>query len=149
MPHTVGPRSALRDHASASDLSVGGVDLQERIDVLLAHLGARASGLSSREVERRVAQFGRNEISRVARHSRVRKLIRQLVHPLALLLWVAAALASASGNQTLAIAIVAVILLNAALAYAQELQGERATEALRELLPPQARVRSGQAPDGG
>ena len=53
----------------------------------------------------------------------------------------AAALASASGNQTLAIAIVAVILLNAALAYMQELQAERATEALRELLPPHARVR--------
>jgi P-type E1-E2 ATPase len=54
---------------------------------------------------------------------------------------VAAALASASGNQTLAVAIVAVILLNAALAYTQELQAERATEALRELLPPHARVR--------
>jgi P-type E1-E2 ATPase len=63
------------------------------------------------------------------------------VHPLALLLWVAAALASASGNQTLAIAIVAVILMNAALAYMQEQQAERATEALRELLPPHARVR--------
>ena len=67
--------------------------------------------------------------------------MRQFVHPLALLLWVAAALSAASGSMTLAIAIVAVIVLNAALAYAQEMQAERATEALRELLPPQARVR--------
>ena len=89
----------------------------------------------------RSQRFGRNEISRTAQGSRVRELVRQLVHPLALLLWVAAALASASGNQTLAIAIVAVILLNAALAYMQEQQAERATEALRELLPPHARVR--------
>jgi magnesium-transporting ATPase (P-type) len=137
----VGAESALRDQASASDLNLGGVDPQERIDVLLAHLGTRASGLSSREAERRVAQFGRNEISRTAQRSRVRELVRQFVHPLALLLWVAAALASASGNQTLALAIVAVILLNAALAYVQELQAERATEALRELLPPHTRVR--------
>ncbi len=108
---------------------------------MLAHLGTRASGLSSREAERRVAQFERNEISRTAQRSWVRELVRQLVHPLALLLWVAAVLASGSGNQTLAIAIVAVILLNAALAYMQELQAERATEALRELLPPHARVR--------
>ena len=109
--------------------------------MLLVHLGTRASGLSSREAERRLAQFGRNEISRTAQRSWVRELLRQLAHPLAMLLWVAAALASASGNQTLAIAIVAVILLNAALAYMQELQAERATEALRELLPPHARVR--------
>jgi calcium-translocating P-type ATPase len=141
MPHAVGSGSVRQDPASASDLGVGVVDPQERIDVLLAHLGTRASGLSSREAERRVAQFGRNEISRTAQRSWVRELVRQLVHPLALLLWVAAALASASGSQTLAIAIVAVILLNAALAYMQELQAERATEALRELLPPHARVR--------
>jgi magnesium-transporting ATPase (P-type) len=96
--------------------------------VLLAHLGTRASGLSSREAERRAAQFGRDELSRAARRSWVRELVRQLVHPLALLLWLAAALASASGNQTLAIAIVAVILLNAALAYTQELEAERATD---------------------
>jgi len=40
-------------------------------------------------------------------------------------LWVAAALAAASGSRTLAIAIVAVIVLNAVLAYAQELQADR------------------------
>ena len=63
------------------------------------------------------------------------------MHPLALLLWVAAALSAVSGSSTLAIAIVAVIVLNAGLAYAQEMQAERATEALRGLLPPRARVR--------
>ena len=143
MRHAVAPVSVRQDRPSASDVGVGVIDPQERIDVLLAHLGTRASGLSSREAERRVAQFGRNEVSRTSKRSWVRELVRQLVHPLALLLWVAAALASASGNQTLAIAIVAVILLNAALAYMQELQAERATEALRELLPPHARVRRG------
>lgn len=50
-------------------------------------------------------------------------------------------LSLAGGNRTLALAIVAVILLNATLPYAQELQAERATEALKELLPPHARVR--------
>ena len=103
---------------------------------------ARGSeGLSSREADRRLTQFGPNEISRTAQSSRIGELVRQFVHPLALLLWVAAALSAVSGSMTLAIAIVAVIVLNAALAYAQEMQAERATEALRELLPPQARVR--------
>jgi hypothetical protein len=69
MPHAVGSGSVRQDPASASDLGVGVIDPQERIDVLLAHLGTRASGLSSREAERRVAQFGRNEISRTAQRS--------------------------------------------------------------------------------
>ena len=109
--------------------------------MLLAHLGTRSAGLSSREADRRLTQFGANEISRTAQSSRIGELVRQFVHPLALLLWVAAALSAVSGSMTLAIAIVAVIVLNAALAYVQEMQAERATEALRELLPPQARVR--------
>jgi calcium-translocating P-type ATPase len=120
-------------------------DPQERIDRLLVHLGTRAEGLSSREAQRRLAQHGPNQISRAAGRSRWRELGRQLAHPLALLLWVAAALAAVSGSLTLAIAIVAVIVLNALLAYAQELQAERATEALRELLPDHARVRRDRA----
>jgi calcium-translocating P-type ATPase len=54
---------------------------------------------------------------------------------LALLLWLAAALAAVSGSGTLAIAIVVVILLNAAFAFWQESQAERAVEALRAYLP--------------
>ena len=104
-------------------------------------MGTRSAGLSTREADRRLTQFGPNEISRTAQSSWIGELVRQFVHPLALLLWVAAALSAASGSATLAIAIVAVIVLNAGLAYVQEMQAERATEALREMLPPQARVR--------
>jgi calcium-translocating P-type ATPase len=47
-----------------------------------------------------------------------------------------------------AIAIVVVILLNAAFAFTQELQAERAVEALRQFLPPRARVlRDGEPRD--
>ncbi len=126
---------------SGPDLGAGAVDPQERIESLMSHLSTRAAGLSSREAERRLTQFGPNEIARGETQSWVVELMRQLVHPLALLLWMAAALSLVSGNQTLAIAIVAVILLNAGLAYVQELQAERATEALKELLPPHARIR--------
>ena len=127
--------------SAAGAVDVSAVDPQERIEALLTHLGTGAEGLSSREADRRLTQFGANEISRTAQSSWIGELVRQFVHPLALLLWVAAALSAASGSMTLAIAIVAVIVLNAGLAYAQEMQAERATEALRELLPPQARVR--------
>lgn len=72
-----------------------------------------------------------------------RSLLDQISHPLALLLWLAAALSLATGVTTLGLAIIAVILLNAALAFAQERQAEHATEALRDLLPARTRVRRG------
>ncbi len=88
-------------------------------------------------------QHGPNELGRVAQRRWLPEIWRQLTHPLALLLWIAATLSVASGNQALAIAIVAVILVNAVLAFAQEQQAERATEALSQLLPPTTRVRRG------
>ncbi|HEX7058490.1 MAG TPA: cation-transporting P-type ATPase [Solirubrobacterales bacterium] len=100
-------------------------------------------GLSQREAARRLAQHGPNLIERRRGPSRLKELVGQFTHPLAVLLWVAAALSVVAGIVPLAIAIVAVIVLNAAFAFTQELQAERATEALRELLPPQARVRRG------
>ena len=141
MPHVILTRAAARGDNGGPPAGASDVDPQERIDSLFVHLGTGTAGLSGREAERRLVQFGANEITRTEEASRLHELVRQLAHPLALLLWVAAALSLASGNRTLALAIVAVILLNAALAYAQELQAERATEALKELLPPQARVR--------
>jgi calcium-translocating P-type ATPase len=121
------------------------VDPEERIDLLLTHLGTRRDGLSPREAARRLEQHGPNEITRREGQGHARELLRQFTHPLALLLWAAAVLALVGGIAPLAAAIVAVIVLNAVFAFVQELQAERATEALREFLPPKAHVRRGGA----
>lgn len=102
------------------------------------HTGPR--GLSSREADRRLAVYGPNEVRRRRRRSLLDELVGQLVHPLALLLWVAAVLAYAAGTPVLAAAIVAVIVLNAVFALLQERQAERAVEALARYLPGHARV---------
>lgn len=117
------------------------VDPEERLGLLLQQLGTRRTGLTGREAGRRLEQHGPNEITRRARRSRLRELGRQFTHPLAILLWAAAALAVLGDIVPLAIAVVAVIVLNAVFAFAQELQAERAIEALQEFLPAQARVR--------
>jgi calcium-translocating P-type ATPase len=116
-------------------------DPEERIDALLADLQTGRDGLSQREVQRRLVQHGRNEITRSEGSGHLRALLSQFTHPLAALLWVAAVLALAGGTAALAAAIVAVIVLNAAFAFVQELQAERATEALARMLPPRVRVR--------
>ncbi len=66
--------------------------------------------------------------------------MRQFTHPLALLLWVAGVLALLSGSAQLSVAILAVIVLNAVLAFVQEQQAEHAVEALGQYLPQQAWV---------
>jgi calcium-translocating P-type ATPase len=120
-------------------------DPREPISRLLRDLRSRPEGLSSREAERRLVSFGPNELRRRGRTSWPRQVVQQLVHPLALLLWVAAGLAVVGGSPVLAAAIVAVILLNALFAFAQERQAEKAVEALQRYLPPQAAViRDGQ-----
>lgn len=97
-------------------------------------------GLDPTEARERLERYGPNRIESPARRSRWRDLGRQFTHPLALLLWIAAGLAWLGGIPVLAIAIVAVIALNAFFAFFQELEAEKATEALREYLPLRAKV---------
>jgi len=107
---------------------------------LLGDLRSSRAGLSGREAARRLEAYGPNELREHARRPVWRDVVDQLVHPLALLLWVAAALSLVADASALAAAIVVVIVLNAVLAFAQERQGERAVAALRAYLPASATV---------
>ncbi|HSG13436.1 MAG TPA: cation-transporting P-type ATPase [Gaiellaceae bacterium] len=124
------------------DVFPGGAvgDAREPIDLLLRDLRASPEGLTGREAERRLVAYGPNELTRHAGVGWPRKILRQVAHPLALLLWVGAALAFVAGIAPLGIAIVVVIVLNALFAFAQERQAEHAVEALRRYLPLQAQV---------
>ncbi|MEU3911434.1 cation-transporting P-type ATPase [Streptomyces sp. NPDC029721] len=120
-------------------------DPLEPLPLLRRELHTGPLGLSSREAERRLAVYGPNEVRQTARPSILRELLRQLLHPLALLLWAAAALAFIAGIDVLGWAIIAVILVNAGFALVQERQAEKAVETLARYLPAQAQViRDGQ-----
>jgi calcium-translocating P-type ATPase len=115
-------------------------DPEERAEDLLKDLGSSRSGLSSREAQRRLTQYGPNTLQRRGGRRWPRELARQFTHPLAILLWAAAALAWIAGISPIAVAIVVVILINALFAFVQEMQAERAVEALAAYLPERARV---------
>lgn len=115
-------------------------DPQEPLERLLRDLRSRREGLSEREATRRLVVFGPNRLTRRGKRNWAAELGRQFVHPLALLLWLAAALAFATGTGELAVAILAVIVLNALFAFFQERHAERAVEALSAYLPAQALV---------
>ena len=115
-------------------------DPREPVSTLLRNLRASPNGLSTREAERRLVAYGPNELRRHVGSTWHRELVQQLVHPLALLLWVAAGLAFAGVSATLGGAIVAVILMNALFAFVQERQAERAVETLKRYLPQRVTV---------
>jgi calcium-translocating P-type ATPase len=123
---------AARDQARADPL--------EPLEELFRDLRAAPGGLSGREAARRLEVSGPNELVRRGGRRWPGELARQLTHPLALLLAAAAALAWANGSANLAIAIVAVIVLNASFSFVQEIEAERAVEALAAFLPERARV---------
>jgi calcium-translocating P-type ATPase len=131
---------------SDSYLAIDELEVQEPQDRLLRDLRTSEHGLSSREATRRLAQYGPNLLRRRGGVRWPREVVRQLTHPLALLLWVAALLSFAVGSQKVGTAVVLVIILNAVFAFVQELQAERAVEALAAYMPARVTVLRDGAP---
>ncbi|MBT1002415.1 cation-transporting P-type ATPase [Paenarthrobacter sp. DKR-5] len=99
------------------------------------------SGLSSAEAAELLAAVGPNQLARVRPVPRWRKLMAELTHFFALMLWIAAGLAFVAGMPQLGIAVIVVVLVNGVFAYIQEERAERASVKLRELLPSEVLVR--------
>ena len=116
-------------------------------DEALVGLNTSAAGLPPAEAARRLAEFGPNRVEEVATTPLALRFAREFTHFLALTLWLAAALALFAeyanpdqGMGALGFAILGVILVNGIFSFWQEYRAERATAALRRLLPQQAKV---------
>jgi magnesium-transporting ATPase (P-type) len=108
-------------------------------------LGSSPGGLSAAEARERLARHGPNAIRALRGRPLWKKLLANLTHLMALLLWVGGALAFVGGMPQLGWAIWVVVVVNAAFSFWQEFKAEKATEALRRLLPASASVvRDGQ-----
>ncbi len=108
-------------------------------------LNTAPAGLSHAEAKRRLEQFGANRLPESRRRPLILRLADQLLHVMALLLWVAGGLAFVAGTPQLGWAIWAVVLINGLFSFWQEYQAERTLAALRLALPRKVRVwRGGQ-----
>src|SRR5512138_3411918 len=113
----------------------------------LARLKTAAGGLSEAEAERRLREFGRNEVDKVVGTPPWLRLVKELTTFFSLILWVAAALAFVAdwsdpgqGMGKIGYAIVIVIVVSGLFSFWQEYRVERMLSALRDLLPQQAQV---------
>ena len=112
-------------------------------DEALVELRTTRAGLSGDEARGLLARVGPNVLPTARGPGLARRFFDQLIHFFALLLWVAAVLALVGGMPQLGVAIIVVILVNAAFSFAQEYRAERAVHALTALLPATAIVRRG------
>ena len=99
----------------------------------LAALGSAPEGLSSSDAAARLVQFGPNRLTPPPPRSALQILLAQFRGVVTLLLVSAAGVSLAMGNRQDAIAIGAVIGINALLGFVLELRARRAMEALLEL----------------
>jgi Ca2+-transporting ATPase len=97
-------------------------------------------GLSQLEAERRLERYGANRLPPLKRRPLVLRFLDQMVHFMALLLWIAGVLAFVAGTPQLGWAIWAVVLINGLFSFWQEFQAERTLDALTRSLPRQVQV---------
>ncbi|HMA45535.1 MAG TPA: HAD-IC family P-type ATPase, partial [Gemmatimonadales bacterium] len=103
------------------------------------------TGLSSGVAAQRLAAHGPNALAAAHRRGALRVLLAQFTDFMVVVLLAAAVVAGFLGEPQDIIAIVAIVVLNAALGFAQEYRAERAMAALTALAVPHARVRRNAA----
>lgn len=99
-----------------------------------------AEGLTTQEAQRRLAQYGPNELQEKARRTYLQMVIEQLRSFVILLLLGAAIISAILGEPVEAIAIIAIILLNTILGVVQESRAEAALAALKRMAAPDSQA---------
>lgn len=103
-------------------------------------LHTKPEGLSSEEAQKRQQRQGKNELPKAELPPAFLLLVRQLTHFMALLLWVAGALAFLAGMPQLGWATWAVVLINGLFSFWQEYRADRTLLKIMGLLPRQVKV---------
>ena len=110
------------------------------IDEVTRALNVTTDGLSSEDVEKRLQEFGPNELKKEKGKSPVRLFLEQFTDILIIILLVATALSMAIGEFYDAIVIIAIVMACAVLGFTQEYKAEKALEALKKMTAPTATV---------
>jgi potassium/sodium efflux P-type ATPase len=111
------------------------------IGAVYAELDTSPQGLTQAEADTRLRRYGPNTIRKIKAQSLIRKFLANFTHLMALLLWVGGLIGFIAGMSELGVAIWTVNLINGIFSFWQEYKAEKATEALRRLLPRYSRIR--------
>lgn len=107
---------------------------------VLEELGSGRQGISEKEAERRLKEYGENVLTEQGRLQWWQVFLGQFRDLLVIILIVAAAVSMLTGDPESALVIFAVLLLNAVLGTVQHQKAEKSLDSLKELSSPEARV---------
>jgi len=113
------------------------IDMNTVIDLQQTSLTA---GLEEQDVEVRLVENGKNELQEAVRKSPITQFLNQFKDFMVLVLVGATLISGLLGEYLDAITIVAIIIMNAILGFAQEYRAERSLRALKQLTSPMANV---------
>ena len=108
---------------------------------VLAQLASTATGLSSQEAAQRLTANGPNELKEGKRISPWQIFLGQFKSLLIWILIAAGVISGVLGEVVDAIAILAIVVLNAVIGFYQEFNAEKSIAALKKMTAPQAKVR--------
>ena len=121
--------------------------MSESIDSeVISILETRKAGLTNEEAQDRQRRYGLNTISKEKGKPIWLRFLANFTHVMAILLWIAGIVGFIAKMPELGIAIWLVNIINGLFSFWQEFRAEKATEALKNLLPSYARVmRNGES----
>jgi Ca2+-transporting ATPase len=103
-------------------------------------LKTKETGLSQEEAQKRLTEFGPNELKKEKGTSPIKLFVEQFKNILVVILLIATALSLAVGEAYDAIVIIAIVIAVAVLGFTQEYRAEKALEALKKMTAPTALV---------
>jgi len=110
------------------------------VDKAYEALETTSQGLTQAQAQERQKEQGKNLITSKKKKSAVLTFLGNFTHLMAILLWVAGAVAFFAGMPQLGVAVWLVNVINGVFSFWQESRADKATEALKNMLPSYVRV---------
>jgi P-type Mg2+ transporter len=109
-------------------------------EAVLLKLNTSKDGLSTKEAERRLQQYGPNVVAQERRHPRIQLLGKALINPLVVLLLILSAASFLTGDFRAGSVILIMVVLGVVLRFVQEARADSAAAKLRAMISVHATV---------
>jgi len=109
---------------------------QKETNDVIKDLGSTPQGLSSEDAQKRLIEYGPNELKEKKRKTPFMMLFDQFKDFMIIVLILAGIIAGIAGKPTDSLAIIAIVVLNAIIGFIQEYKAEEAMAALKKMAAP-------------
>lgn len=110
------------------------------VEEIYKKLNTSSMGLTTKEAEKRLSEYGRNIIESEEKISKIKILLHQFTSPLIYILIIAGLITLFMREFVDSAVIFAVVIINAIIGFVQEFKAEESVRALKKMVVPKARV---------